>query len=367
MKSVFDGYAPVNCQVGDCYFAGANTGGGFSSSYGDVANEDNLERVYIIKGSAGSGKSTLMKRIAEASRDAGYEVKYYLCGSDPFSLDSVVIDGRIAVLDGTPPHAVEMKYPAVKSEIVDLSQFLNSEWLSMRRDSIIEHTAGKNKEYASAYRYLDAAQRIEDGIMAQANSMFDHEKAAKFASRFARKLNLGKKSDGGRVRHRYSYAITMRGLFRVENSSDGWTVYEVVDYMRCAPILMSILAGEFVTHSLDVTLCHVPVSNHISEIALESLRVRIVTHRTDVTYGRINTQRFVREDAEPGLRGEIRLGAVIERSCISAASESLAAASAHHFALEEIYSSAMDFFRTDGVFDQLSKDIFTRLKSSPRV
>ena len=47
------------------YFVGMNTGHGFVGKYGEIANEKELNRLYIIKGAAGTGKSTLMRSCAE--------------------------------------------------------------------------------------------------------------------------------------------------------------------------------------------------------------------------------------------------------------------------------------------------------------
>jgi ABC-type cobalamin/Fe3+-siderophores transport system ATPase subunit len=146
MKSVFDGYVSTQgFENDDVFFAGANTDAGFRSSYAAIAAEESLERLYIIKGSAGCGKSTLMKKIAREAECEGHSVRYYLCGSDAESLDSVVIDGRIAVLDGTPPHSVDMIFPGAKSELVDLSRFLDTAALEREREAIVHHTTAKRR------------------------------------------------------------------------------------------------------------------------------------------------------------------------------------------------------------------------------
>ena len=67
MFTVYDGYSPIKMKGRHVFFAGANTDGGFVSSYDTIANEKECERVYIIKGGSGSGKSTLMRNIAKKS------------------------------------------------------------------------------------------------------------------------------------------------------------------------------------------------------------------------------------------------------------------------------------------------------------
>ena len=75
------------------YFAGANSGVGFVNLFGDFYEESSLDRLYIIKGGPGTGKSTFMRILAERAADAGAGAEYFLCGSDPSSLDAVVLSG----------------------------------------------------------------------------------------------------------------------------------------------------------------------------------------------------------------------------------------------------------------------------------
>ncbi|MBQ9980399.1 MAG: hypothetical protein IJP23_05020 [Oscillospiraceae bacterium] len=87
------------------YFFGANSGAGFYPLTDYVVDFANLNRVYLLKGGAGCGKSTFMKKVAAAAEAAGERVEYYRCSSDPDSLDAIKIPGRKAVIaDATPPH-----------------------------------------------------------------------------------------------------------------------------------------------------------------------------------------------------------------------------------------------------------------------
>ena len=124
---------------------------------------------------------------------------------------------------------------------------------------------------------------------------------------------------------------------------------------------MEILSDRFAEAGCDVTLLHLPISNHVAGIEVQNAKISIVTHEAEDAVGVINTARFVKEEAKAEVRGEIRLAASVETSCMEAAVECLASASRHHFALEEIYSSAMDFSASDRVGDALWVDIRRRL------
>lgn len=88
------------------YFSGGNTASGFVSYYDHIFRD--LDRLYIIKGAPGTGKSKLMRDIANEACNRNYTVEYYHCSSDPDSLDGIIIrDISVGVLDGTAPHVRE--------------------------------------------------------------------------------------------------------------------------------------------------------------------------------------------------------------------------------------------------------------------
>lgn len=124
-------------------FAGALTPEG-AVNFVEELTED-CERRYIIKGGPGSGKSTLISRVAKAAVDRGYDVDLFHCAFDPESLDLVVIHGlRVAVIDGSPPHEFEPKRTC--DYVIDLMQFADLKVLEAHKDELIE----KEARFASA-------------------------------------------------------------------------------------------------------------------------------------------------------------------------------------------------------------------------
>ena len=141
------------------YFAGANSGVGFVNLFGDFYEESSLDRLYIIKGGPGTGKSTFMRILAERAADAGAGAEYFLCGSDPSSLDAVVLSGggkRIAVIDGTSPHAYDAKYPGAVSAVLDFGSFWDKGILESERGRIISLAKKKSGCFERSYRFLAA-------------------------------------------------------------------------------------------------------------------------------------------------------------------------------------------------------------------
>ncbi len=74
---------------------------------------------YYLKGRAGTGKSTLMKRIVAACKDYGLDLELYHCSFDPDSIDMVIIhDLNVSIFDSTDPHEFFPKYE--EDEIIDM-------------------------------------------------------------------------------------------------------------------------------------------------------------------------------------------------------------------------------------------------------
>ncbi|MGL4740251.1 MAG: PRK06851 family protein [Sarcina sp.] len=65
---------------------------------------EGLKRCFI-KGRAGTGKSTFLKRVGEFAKNNNYDIEFYHCGFDPNSLDMLVIrELNVALFDSTAPH-----------------------------------------------------------------------------------------------------------------------------------------------------------------------------------------------------------------------------------------------------------------------
>ena len=135
------------------YFASANGYCGFRSYFKEVFCEENLSRLFILKGGPGTGKSTFMKRIVMELSGEVDRCELILCSSDKESLDGVILStkaGRVAILDGTAPHVLDPRFPGAVSEIVNLGEGWDGKRLSARRGEVIRLTHAKREAYSSA-------------------------------------------------------------------------------------------------------------------------------------------------------------------------------------------------------------------------
>ncbi|TWI59060.1 PRK06851 family protein [Halalkalibacter nanhaiisediminis] len=193
------------------YYAGGNTAKGFYNLY-DSALEG-LERLFILKGGPGTGKSSLMKSIGEKMEGKGLDIEYLHCSSDNNSIDGMIIpEFQIGIVDGTAPHVIEPKAPGVIEEYVNLGIAWNSEKLSHYKEEILRLNETISATFERAYDTFAAALRAHDDIEDIYISNMDFEEAnrltAEMISFFYNDDSLDKKAV---VKHRFLGAATPNG------------------------------------------------------------------------------------------------------------------------------------------------------------
>lgn len=186
-------------------FPGNNSSKGFFSYYESALSP--AERVYILKGGPGTGKSSLMRKLAEHFCAEGFDVELWQCSSDPCSLDGVFIPAlSAAVVDGTSPHVVEPRYPGVREELIPLGELWQGDVLQRNRKEIMELTDGISDAFQQGYRHLAAAGKADDMLLAGRKE--DHAALARLNDVLREIFG----SEHSTVRHLFSAAVTPDGV-----------------------------------------------------------------------------------------------------------------------------------------------------------
>ncbi len=193
------------------YFAGGNTARGFHNLFD--SNLQGLNRLFILKGGPGTGKSSLMKKVGEKWIEKGYDIEYLHCSSDHNSIDGVIITAlKVGIVDGTAPHVIEPKAPGAVEEYINLGEAWDAKALAAQKAAIERLTAQVSEAFEKAYATFREALEIHDEWEKIYIDSMDFQKADQLTNKlmesFFGKMKLNKQPD---VRHRFLGAATPAG------------------------------------------------------------------------------------------------------------------------------------------------------------
>ncbi len=327
-------------------FAAANSGKGFFSFYKDVFDRRGLERRYLIKGGPGTGKSYLLRSVAEYAHAKGKAVEYYRCSSDPDSLDGIVIDERIAVLDATAPHSVEPELPGARDEIVNLGAFWDADALAVHAEEIAALTEKKSECYRRAYRFLAACDHLYADNRAL---ILPHVRHAKLQGAVARRLECIPRGRGYSLLPGLCDAIGMKGRVHLD-SYEQWAkkLYVIEDHHDTGALFLRALLTRGMEKECAMRVSYHPI--HVGEpdaVYFCDTGDCFVIANGELPEGksmtRINMKRFVDAEGVREVRSKLRMNGRMYEALLGSAEEALGEAGKHHFDLERIYAAGMDF------------------------
>lgn len=361
MKRLLMNMTPAECAYPETYFAGANTARGFVGAYPALVREGELDRLYILKGGSGTGKSTLIRQCAARARLYGVQVTMLLCSSDPTSADGVILTGkdghRIAVVDGTAPHTLDPDLPGAVGEIVPLGECWRTAVLTAARPEIEAHIGEKQAAYRLAYRYLAAYGEMAATSRSLLSGCVCKEKMAAAVRRLAAGIPKGKAC---REEIRYTAGVTMRGVYRLPTFGGlSRQRIAVLDVCGSADFFWDALRAAAAERRCTLYLAPAPgETDTFYEAYLPESGTAFCT-ACDREEGEtaVNMQRFLDRRSLASIRGRLRFAARCREMLMSGAVESLARAREHHFALEEIYKTAMDFTAVEQIGERIAGEI----------
>ncbi len=351
------------------YFAASNSCRGFCNYYGDLFSDRMVDRLYIIKGGPGTGKSHFMKVVARRARAVGYRVTEYACSSDPASLDGLMLNREgsptLGFLDGTAPHVREPVLPGVKEEIINLGQFWNSRLLAGQSDTIRALTAGKSSAYGRAYAYLAACGEVDRAVESLMENCAHGDRLNALADRILRHQPKG---EGFSAVPALRRAVGMTGQvclhsFERETAQNGGTLLIAEDYYGLGCRLTRALFERSRRESHHLWVSYDPVYPHkIDGLYYPDSGLCVLVGRAEPPEGcavrTISLRRYADSDLLKGIRGELRHGYAQRDRLLESALHELAVVSTFHFDLETIYSAAMDFPKKEAFTEEFCESLF---------
>lgn len=344
-------------QKGPVFFLGSSTKDGFVSLFGQLQNPTELERVFVLKGGPGSGKSTLMRRLGAALEERGHAVEWIACASDPDSLDAVLDrTARAAILDGTAPHVVDPAYPGAVETLVNAGDAWDEAALRANRGEIVALTERIAACHSRAGARIRAAWALLENNRVWAAPYVEPRAAAALAGKILEEVPEG----SGRTETRLLSAVsvgrvafwdgTLRALCgRLYVAEDPWGAGKQA-------LLERLRAGAAAKGAETIVCpCSIGGGGNLDHLIFPAAGVGVSAangfHAASHP-GAVGVEGFYRT-IPAWLREAMEAQREQAAALISGACECVAEAKALHDSLERFYCAAMDFGEMDELYDRL--------------
>lgn len=343
------------------YFPGANTPQGFVSRYDQIASAE-ANKVIILKGGPGVGKSTFLKGIARDLLERGYDVEYHHCSADNNSIDAIYIPAAdAALMDGTAPHVVDPKCPGAVDEIINLGAYWNEAALRApaHREAIIRLTRGYKFRFQRAYEARRAARAFLDEWAAYYEECLDVSRLSAASEELIAMAVPDRLEQAGRARRLFASAITYDGPKHWLSSLFDDLPRRII--LQGPPgtgkeIILGRLAETALARGYSLDLFHCPMHpERIDHLRVRATGVGVISsfwpHEYEPKEGDrvIDTGSFVDAARLSCYTGDIAGAEAAYRTAIEREIQQLGRAKEAHDELERYYIPHMDFTAVEDV------------------
>ena len=347
------------------YFLGGVTPNGFSTSLSElIASEEYF--TYILKGGPGTGKSSVMKKIANVFEGKEDVTRYY-CSSDPDSLDAVLLhSSKVIIVDGTPPHVFEPLFPGVCQKIINLGECWDDSLLKEHREDIIRAVRQNKALMKSASENHKILGSVCTERKDKSKEFVNIGRISDFAADFCRQYLKVRNECSGKEFIRQLSVMTRYGYMTHMKTIDNYqTVFFIKDDLFAATdVLLKLIAREASERGYDVRLSNcllfgTAVREHLlidgASLALVSsnpLTQITCTGQTLIDCSDFYDRDFVQSNKEFFSENENRIRELSDRSA-----KLLEDAKKSHDEIERYYIRAMDFAAIDRIYDSLYNEL----------
>ena len=354
----------------DRFFFGGVTPNGFSTQLmPSITGKEYY--TYILKGGPGTGKSQMMKRIAERFARSE-DVTCFYCSSDPDSLDAVMMHASKAIIvDGTPPHVSEPRFPGVCQEIVNLGQYWDKSVLQENSELIIKASELNKSMMASVASYNKALGLICDDTYACAEGCADGQRIEGAARSLCDDLlqNHERRTGRGKQAIRQLSVMTPRGYTTLPDAAESCRKLYILDDKLFAASCMFIdaVAARAMEYGYDTKmspclLSGIPISEHllIDELGIALMTSNPLTQIANERAEYIDCSIYYDKEQMQPFEKHFAANHSLMDAIAGALHEMFEDAKRVHDEMERYYISAMDFNALDGVCEKICEEIERR-------
>ena len=352
--------------MNNTFFLGSSCPSGFRTDFSKIINKPGYY-TYILKGGPGTGKSTLMKKIASG---CGEECDLYYCSSDIRSLDAIVLnDRKIIVIDGTAPHTFDPSLPGISQEIVNLGQFWNKEKMLPHKDAIRFCFSENAAYHKRARRYISALSSLTEGMYSLGKTALNKDKLKVHAEKILAGLSFEKRDNTfAETEFRQLSAFTSYGYITRELPEDYSVCLLKDDLFAASDLLLKIISEKVAEsgYSVYISRCcafDTPVYEHliIPELKTAFMSSGFFCEYENKNGMNINLRRFYDKKILSEKKNYISFNRKAVTEIKTAVSEAIDTALSVHNELEKYYIDSLDTERLNE-FSETFSDIINKEK-----
>ncbi len=331
------------------YFLGGTSPTGFRTKFADQINKDGYY-TYILKGGPGTGKSTLMKKVAEYFEDSPKML--YRCSSDLSSLDAVVIeDKKIIIVDGTAPHTFDPYYPGVSQEIINLGKFWNKSELKKHGNAIKKLSDENQKCHLTTKYYIKAISYLNSDIYRHGENALDKQKLSAYTERLLKKIiHKSNSVQKGKTEFCQLSAFTQEKYKTMEVNGNYSYYFIKDDYFAGGDFFLRKVADALLDNGYDITIseCNMledVIYEHLicKQLGLVFITGNFFNELLPESENVINFSRFYKKEKLSVKKHRISFNKKAVSELVEEAASCLRTALKIHDELEKYYTSAIDF------------------------
>ena len=363
----------MNNNISSHFFLSVNSPNGVFSIFRELYNPTDNWFCYILKGGPGTGKSTLMKKIAEKSIAKGNYTELIHCSSDLNSLDAVIIPClKTAIVDGTSPHTLDPTFPGLSDTVINLCDCWNSKKLLKHKSALLDLYQKNKSFHDTSKKYLHAYGQIDKEMKKIIENCTLKNEISTYCEKFSKKIFKNSSSSICSEKLRFISSITPNGHICFEESlnSQADKIFIIEDnFSVVGNLILQNLRNIALNHRLNITTCLQPLApdKEIEAIIIPELKIafKIENSKTlysdtneKIEYKKISTNKFLNTTELSKHKNLIALNREICKELLYKSVNNLHNALLVHNEIEEFYKSSMNYSKLDKISDKLLSKIF---------
>lgn len=337
------------------FFLGANSNMDFVSYFQQLQEQSDSMQLLILKGGPGSGKSSLMKRVLSYAEGKGHNLEIIPCASDPQSLDAVIDKtANFAIMDGTAPHTEDPSLPGALHHIMYTGDLWDCAQLNKNKDEIASVGTRIGDYHKAAGAYIKAASALLQENLRYSEKHINKAAVSKFINQALNNIPDG---ESGRESKRLLSAVTVGEIKTFNRTTETLAdkIYIIEDKWGSAAnyILKAILSHAKMKGAQIINCPCSIMPEKTDHIIFPEMRTAFCTQSMGMVfpYGeKIPQDTFYTQMSDIALMEKrfSQAGTLLDNAC-----DMVKKAKLLHDDLEAFYVKAMDFSKTDALFENI--------------